>query len=158
MKIVIAAVGKAKGAVGEAIGEYEARARRYFAFESHEVKEEQYRGKGDAPRVRDEEGKRLLARVPAGAEIVALHETGRAWDSHRLAAYLAELQVRASPGVAFLIGGAYGLSDEILARAGHTLALGAMTLPHELARLVLAEQLYRAGTINRGEPYHKGRE
>ena len=158
MKIAVVSVGKAKGAVGEAIEEYEARTRRYFAFESHEVKEEQYRGRGDAPRVRDEEGKRLLARVPAGAELVALHETGRAWDSHRLAAYLAELQVRASPGAAFVIGGAYGLSDEILARASHTLALGAMTLPHELARLVLTEQLYRAGTINRGEPYHKGRE
>ena len=158
MKVIVVSVGKAKGAVGEAIGEYEARARRYFAFESHEVKEEQYRGKGDAPRVRDEEGKRLLARVPTGAEIVALHETGRAWDSHRLAGYLAELQVRASPGVAFLVGGAYGLSDEILARARHQLALGAFTLPHELARLILAEQLYRAGTIQRGEPYHKGRD
>jgi 23S rRNA (pseudouridine1915-N3)-methyltransferase len=158
MKVAVIAVGKAKGAVGEAILEYEARARRYFAFESHEVKEEPYRGRGDAPRVRDEEGRRLLARVPAGAEIVALHETGLAWDSHRLAAYLAELQLRASPGAAFVIGGSYGLSDEILARASHMLALGAMTLPHEVARLVLAEQIYRAGTINRGEPYHKGRE
>jgi 23S rRNA (pseudouridine1915-N3)-methyltransferase len=158
MKVAVVSVGKAKGAVGEAIGEYEARARRYFAFESHEVKEEQYRGRGDAPRVRDEEGKRLLARVPAGAEVVALHETGKAWDSHKLSGYLAELQLRSSPGAAFVIGGAYGLSDEILARASHTLALGAMTLPHEVARLVLTEQLYRAGTIQRGEPYHKGRE
>lgn len=158
MKLVVASVGKAKGAVGDAIGEYESRVGRYFAFEAHEVKEEQYRGRGDAARVRDEEGKRLLARVPAGAEIVALHETGRPWDSHKLAAYLADLQVRSSPGVAFLIGGAYGLSDEILSRASHLLALGSMTLPHEFARLVLTEQLYRAGTINRGEPYHKGRE
>ena len=158
MKLVVAVVGKAKGAVGDAISEYESRVRRYFAFEAHEVKEEQYRGRGDAARVRDEEGKRLLARVPAGAEIVALHETGKAWDSHKLAAYLADLQVRSSPGAAFLIGGAYGLSDEILSRASHSLALGSMTLPHELARLVLTEQLYRAGTINRGEPYHKGRE
>ncbi|HEU0014394.1 MAG TPA: 23S rRNA (pseudouridine(1915)-N(3))-methyltransferase RlmH [Longimicrobium sp.] len=158
MKVAVVAVGKAKGAVGEAIGEYEARARRYFAFESHEVREEQYRGRGDATRVRDEEGRRLLARVPAGADVVALHETGRAWDSPKLAAYLAELGVRASPGVAFLIGGAYGLSDEILARASHVVALGAFTLPHELARLVLTEQLYRAGTLNRGEPYHKARE
>jgi 23S rRNA (pseudouridine1915-N3)-methyltransferase len=158
MRLLVASVGKAKGAIGDAIGEYESRVRRYYAFEAHEVKEEQYRGRGDAARVRDEEGKRLLARVPAGAEIVALHETGRAWDSHKLASYLADLQVRSSPGVAFLIGGAYGLSDEILSRASHLLAIGSMTLPHELARLVLTEQLYRAGTINRGEPYHKGRE
>lgn len=158
MKVAVIVVGKAKGAVGEAIEQYEARARRYFSFESHAVKEEAYRGRGDAPRVRDEEGKRLLARVPAGVEIVALHEGGRAWDSHRLAGWLSDLQVRASPGAAFLIGGAYGLSDDILDRAAHVLALGSLTLPHELARLVLTEQVYRAGTIHRGEPYHKGRE
>jgi 23S rRNA (pseudouridine1915-N3)-methyltransferase len=158
MKLAIVSVGRAKGAVGEAVAEYEVRARRYFALESHEVKEEPYRGRGDAPRVRDEEGKRLLARVPPGAEVVALHENGRAWDSPRLADYLAKLQLGASPGAAFLIGGAYGLADDVLARATHQLALGALTLPHELARLVLTEQLYRAGTILRGEPYHKGRE
>ena len=158
MKVGVAVIGRAKGAVGDAISEYETRARRYFTFDSAELKEEAYRGRGDAPRVRDEEGKRLLARVPGGCDIIALHETGKAWDSPKLAAYLADLQVRASPGAAFLIGGAYGLSDEILSCATHLLSLGAFTLPHEVARLVLTEQLYRAGTILRGEPYHKGRE
>lgn len=151
-------VGRAKGAVGEAVAEYEGRAARYFPFAAHEVKEEPYRGRGDAPRVRAEEGKRLLARVPAGARVVALHEGGSAWDSPRLAEYLAKLQVDGAPGVAFLVGGAYGLADEVLSAADQRLSLGALTLPHELARLVLAEQLYRAGTLLRGEPYHKGRE
>ena len=122
------------------------------------MKEEPFRRPGDAARVRDEEGKRLLARIPAGVEIVALHEAGKAWTSQKLAGYLADLAVGASPGAAFVVGGAYGLSDEVLRRARHQLALGAFTLPHELARLVLAEQLYRAGTIQRGEPYHKGRD
>ncbi len=158
MKLVLLAVGKAKGPVSDAVAEYEKRAARYWPFEAGEVKEEPFRKPGDAARVRDEEGKRLLARVPAGAEIVALHETGRQWTSIQLSEWLAELGVRASPGAAFLIGGAYGLSDEVLARATVKLSLGAMTLPHEIARLVLAEQLYRAGTIARGEPYHKGRE
>lgn len=152
------AVGRARGPVAEAVEEYEKRAARYFSFEAVEVKEEAFRKAGDAGRVRDEEGKRLLARVPPGVEIVALHETGKQWTSHRLADYLQELAVRGSPGAAFVIGGAYGLSDEILSRARHQLSLSAFTLPHELARLVLAEQLYRAGTIARGEPYHKGRE
>ncbi len=158
MKIVTVVVGKARGPVADAIAEYEKRAGRYISFEAVEVKEEAFRKAGDAARVRDEEGKRLLARVPPGVEIVALHETGRQWTSQQLADYLQNLAVRGSPGAAFIIGGAYGLSDEILARARHQLSLSAFTLPHELARLVLAEQLYRAGTIARGEPYHKGRE
>jgi 23S rRNA (pseudouridine1915-N3)-methyltransferase len=106
----------------------------------------------------EEEGKRLLARVPAGAEVVALDRRGAAWSSERLARYLDELAIRASPGAAFLIGGAFGLSEEVLARASHRLSLSALTFPHELARLIMAEQLYRAGTILRGEPYHKGSE
>ncbi|HEX5726071.1 MAG TPA: 23S rRNA (pseudouridine(1915)-N(3))-methyltransferase RlmH [Longimicrobiaceae bacterium] len=158
MKLLLLAVGKARGAVGEAVAGYEARLRHYFAFESIEVKEEPYRREGDAARVRDEEGKRLLAKVPAGAELVALHEAGKQWTSEQLARYLSDLALRAGPGAAFALGGAYGLADEVLRRAGHTLSLSAMTLPHELARLVLTEQLYRAGTIARGEPYHKGRE
>lgn len=152
------AVGRARGLIGDALAEYETRARRYFAFDAAEVKEEAYRRSGDAGRVRDEEGKRLLARVPAGAQVVALHETGKQWSSPRLAEYLAGLALQGSPGAAFLIGGAYGLSDEILTRAAVRLSLSAMTMTHELARLVLTEQLYRAGTIQRGEPYHKGRE
>ncbi|MBV9108540.1 MAG: 23S rRNA (pseudouridine(1915)-N(3))-methyltransferase RlmH [Gemmatimonadetes bacterium] len=158
MKIMVVAVGRPRGPAAELIAEYETRAKRYFTFESAEVKEEAFRRAGDAARVRDEEGKRLLARVHAGAEIVALHETGRQWSSQKLADWLNELGVRGSPGAAFVIGGAYGLSDEVLSRARHQLSLSAMTLPHEIARLVLAEQLYRAGTILRGEPYHKGRD
>ncbi len=158
MKVLVVAVGKVRGPAAEMVADYEGRARRYFAFEAAEVKEETLRRPGDVARVREEEGKRLLARVPAGVEVVALHEGGVQWASERLARYLEELAVRASPGAAFLIGGAYGLSDELLRRARHQLSLSAMTLPHEIARLVLAEQLYRAGTIQRGEPYHKGRE
>ena len=87
---------------------------------------------------------------------MALTRTGRAWDSLELADYLGRLAAAGHPGPAFLIGGAYGLAEEALRAARHRLSLSAMTLPHDLARLVLAEQLYRAGTIRRGEPYHKG--
>jgi 23S rRNA (pseudouridine1915-N3)-methyltransferase len=158
VKIAILAVGRARGPAAEVVAEYEKRAARYFSFEAVEVKEEAFRKPGDAARVRDEEGKRLLARIPPGAEVVALHETGKQWSSQQLADYLAELAVRGSPGAAFVIGGAYGLSDEVLRTARHQLSLSAFTLPHEIARLVLAEQIYRAGTIQRGEPYHKGRD
>ena len=158
MKLLLLAVGRPRGPAADLAAEYEARVKRYFSFDTAEVKEEAFRRAGDAGRVRDEEGKRLLARVGPGMEIVALHETGKQWSSQQLAGWLAELALRGSPGAAFVIGGAYGLSDEILSRARHQLSLSAMTLPHEIARLVLAEQLYRAGTIQRGEPYHKGRD
>ena len=71
--------------------------------------------------------------------------------------FLEQHALRSSAGVAFVIGGALGLGDELLRRAQRRLALSSMTLPHEMARLMMAEQLYRAGTIARGEPYHKGR-
>jgi 23S rRNA (pseudouridine1915-N3)-methyltransferase len=158
MKVLLLAVGRPRGPIAEAVAGYETRLRRYFGFDAVEVKEEPFRRDGDAARVREAEGKRMLERLPAGMELVALHETGTPWTSPQLAEYLAELAVRASPGAAFVIGGAYGLSDELLTRARTRLSLGAMTLTHEMARLVLTEQLYRAGTIQRGEPYHKGRE
>ena len=156
MKVTLLVVGKLRGDLAAPVEDFETRARRYFALEVAEVREESAsRGRSPA-RVMEEEGKRLLARVPAGAEVVALDRRGGQWGSVQLARYLEELGVRSSPGVAFLIGGAFGLSDEVLGRANHRLSLSALTFPHDLARLVLAEQLYRAGTILRGEPYHKG--
>jgi len=156
MRITLLSVGKLRGGMADPIRDYEKRVSRYFGFEAVEVREEPATGGRGAEQVMREEGKRLLARVPAGYELVALHRKGQAWSSERLAGHLADLGVRASPGIAFAIGGAFGLSDELLARATHLLSLSAMTLPHEVARLVLAEQIYRAGTILRGEPYHKG--
>jgi 23S rRNA (pseudouridine1915-N3)-methyltransferase len=155
VKVQLVAVGKVRGPLAASIQEYEARVRHYFPFQASEVREEPARRQTPAAQVMREEGKRLLARVAPGLEIVALHRGGAAWTSERLSRYLAQLAVQAQPGAAFLIGGAYGLSDEVLGSAQRLLSLSAFTLPHELARLVLAEQLYRAGTIARGEPYHK---
>lgn len=158
MKVALVVVGRVRGMMDAPVAEFERRARRYFPLEVVEVKEESASRGRTSQQVMEEEGKRLLARVPTGAEVVALDRRGAAWSSERLAHYLDELAIRASPGAAFLIGGAFGLSEEVLARADHRLSLSALTFPHELARLMMAEQLYRAGTILRGEPYHKGSE
>jgi 23S rRNA (pseudouridine1915-N3)-methyltransferase len=155
VKVVLAVVGKAKGPLAAPILEYEQRVRRYFSFTSVEVKEEPAKQQGGEARVMVEEGKRLLARVPDGAELVALDREGVAWSSERMAAFLSELAVHGRPGAAFLIGGAFGLAGDVLAGAHHRLSLSCFTMPHDLARLVIIEQLYRAGTILRGEPYHK---
>ena len=99
------------------------------------------------------EGERLAERV-GSARIVACDPGGKSLTSEEFAAWL-QKQRENDRDTAFVIGGAYGLSEEILGRASMKLSLAPWTLSHELARLVLAEQLYRAGSIVRGEPYHK---
>jgi 23S rRNA (pseudouridine1915-N3)-methyltransferase len=156
LKLTVLAVGKPGKLVADAIREYEDRAARYWALDVHEVKA--VKGKAeDEQRVRSAESERLLARVPPGVELFALTRVGGdAWSSTRLARHLGELTTLAHPGAAFIIGGAFGLSDDALRNADERMRLSAFTLPHDVARLILTEQLYRAGTILRGEPYHKG--
>ena len=156
MKLLVVAVGRARGAVAEAVADYEQRARRYWKLEVVEVPAG-VRGSAAAPpeRVREAEGERILARIPAGLDVVALTRLGHVMSSRELAAYLQELGTRSAPGAVFVIGGAFGLGEAVLERADRRLSLSPLTMPHEMARLVLAEQLYRAGTIVRGEPYHK---
>ncbi len=154
MQFVVAVVGKPRDAnLAGAIREYETRAGRYWPLQVHEVREEPARS-GSADLVREREGERLLAVIPAGAQVVACELNGKTMSSEQFAAWLQQLRERARD-VAIVIGGANGLGDVVKKRATATLALAPWTLPHELARLVLAEQLYRAGTIGRGEPYHK---
>jgi 23S rRNA (pseudouridine1915-N3)-methyltransferase len=152
------AVGKPGSLLADAIAEYETRARRYWSLEIVEVKEERA-GKGVATRdVALAESERLRERVPHGATVVALTRTGDATSSERLARDIQGLATSGAIGMAFLIGGAHGLSDLALRNADRRLRLSTMTLPHDFARLILLEQLYRVGTIARGEPYHKARE
>lgn len=158
MKLTVLVVGKPAPLLADAIAEYERRAGRYWPLEVVEVREEKARKGLPAEQVRAAESGRLLERVPAGTEVIALTRVGESWTSAGLAKYLEALALRSSAGASFLIGGAYGLSDDAIAGARHRMAVSALTLPHELARLFLAEQLYRAGTIVRGEPYHKAVE
>ena len=150
----MAVVGKPRDAhLAAAIREYETRASRYWPLEFHEVRESPSRS-GSADLVREREGERLLGAVPAGARIVACELTGQAMTSEQFARWMQDQRERARD-VAIMIGGAFGLGQNVHERTSSTLGLAPWTLPHELARLVLAEQLYRAGTIVRGEPYHK---
>ena len=140
MKITTLVVGRASAPLKDAILEYETRAGRYWKFHVIEVASEPL----------------LLARLPERAQIVALTRTGRGMSSADLAGYLQDHALHSTPEVCFVIGGALGLSPDVLDRAHKRWSLSDATLPHEMARLVLAEQLYRAGTIMKNEPYHKG--
>lgn len=154
MRLVVAAVGKPRDRhLAAAIDEYETRAARYWPLAVAEVREASGRGVS-AAEARRKEGERLLERVPAGALVLACDERGDRLTSAEFAAMLAGAR-DAARDVAFVVGGAYGLDDAVRRAASRSLQLAPWTLPHELARLVLAEQLYRAGTIARGEPYHK---
>lgn len=154
MKIQLLSIGRPRdAALASAIQDYESRAARYWPFEAIEVREEPGRTL-PAEEVKRREAERLLERCAPTARVVACDERGTLMDSRRFAAFLQDAREQGQD-VAFVIGGAHGLHEQVRARARTTLAFCSWTLPHELARLVLAEQIYRAGTIVRGEPYHK---
>lgn len=135
----------------EAAAHYLEALRRYLPVEEVVVKD----GKAaDQSRRKTEEGKALLSRISARDFLVVLDEGGQSLPSRKLAAKLLALVEDPGRTPSFVVGGAFGLAPEILARADMTLALGPGTLPHELARVVLYEQLYRAAAINAGAPYH----
>jgi 23S rRNA (pseudouridine1915-N3)-methyltransferase len=153
MRLIVAVVGRPRDPdLASAIRDYETRAARYWPLDVREVREEPARG-SPPETVRAKEGERLLT-AAAASRLVACDETGDALTSQQFAEWLQEARERARD-VTFVIGGAYGLAQPVRDRADRLLKLAPWTLPHELARLVLAEQLYRAGTIMRREPYHK---
>lgn len=158
MRLLIVAVGRPGRLFAGPIAEYERRARRYWDLEVVEVREERAGRGRNEEQLRAAEAERMLERIPAGLDLVALTRVGEAWSSTRLANYIEGLAVGSRPGAVFLIGGAFGLSSGLLARADRRLSLSPLTLPHEFARLLLVEQIYRAGTIVRREPYHKARD
>jgi 23S rRNA (pseudouridine1915-N3)-methyltransferase len=154
MRFLIVSVGRPRDrALADAIHQYETRAARYWPLETKEVREEPARS-ASPDLVREREGNRLLEAC-ANADVVACDERGEQMTSVQFAGWMREARESGARDVAFLLGGAFGLSEGVRARARTSLGFARWTLSHELARLVLAEQLYRAGTISRGEPYHK---
>ena len=155
MRIIIAAVGRPKDeALAAAIREYEGRAARYWPLDVVEVREERGSNAVTPTMVKEREGERLRERVPVSAAVVTCEASGTSMTSERFATWLQSRRER-TQDLAFIVGGAHGLSDMLCGAAETRLSLSTLTFPHEMARLVLAEQLYRAGTIIRGEPYHK---
>ena len=154
MRLVVAVVGKARNAaLGEAIRDYETRAARYWPLDVHEVREERATGI-PVDKVKEREAVRLSEKVPERAQTVACELGGKSLSSEQFAELLQTAREQ-DRDLAFLIGGAFGLSPSVAKKSTMRLSLAPWTLPHEIARLVLVEQIYRAGTIVRGEPYHK---
>jgi len=149
---LLLAVGRLRPAFREACDEYLARLRRYGPVDERQIKEAPATASpGEQRRI---EGRRLLDKVPDRALVIALDREGTAWTSEALARALDRWRQAARP-LALVIGGSTGLDEAVMARADHRWSLGPLTLPHELARVVVLEQWYRAWTILHGERYHK---
>jgi 23S rRNA (pseudouridine1915-N3)-methyltransferase len=154
MRIGLVCVGKLKERHWrDAAAEYVKRLAPYARLELTEVPDRDVTA--DEPRALAAEAADVLRAVPAGAAVVALDIGGTARSSEEFAGWLGELGLRGTSHVVFIVGGAAGLHADVVSRADERISLGPMTLPHQLARVVLLEQLYRAFRIMRGEPYHR---
>lgn len=159
MKIDIICVGKIKEAFyRDAVAEYVKRLGRYASVSVVEVADEPTPD-GASPaqeqQILDREGDRILAKLAPGAHKVALAINGRSFSSETFAEHISALTVSGISHVQFIIGGSLGLSEDVLSAADESISFSPMTFPHQLMRVILLEQVYRAHRIIRHEPYHK---
>ncbi|MBA3425387.1 MAG: 23S rRNA (pseudouridine(1915)-N(3))-methyltransferase RlmH [Rubrobacter sp.] len=153
-RCTIVAVGRLKGWPSEGSEDYLKRLRRYFSVEVGEVAEEDM-NRRSREEVLAAEASRLSKRLPASAYVIVLdRQKGKPLASEDMARKLETLGASGHSHVAFVLGGPLGLAPELLRGANEVWSLGALTLPHALARVVLLEQIYRAVKISRGEKYH----
>lgn len=155
MRVRLLAVGqRMPGWVNEGFREYARRLGRDLSLELVEIPPGNRRGDASGQRAVAEEGERMLAQLRPRERVVALDERGRHWRTGQLADKLRDWQMEGDD-LALLVGGADGLAQACLERASLHWSLSALTFPHPLVRIILAEQLYRAWTINQGHPYHR---
>jgi len=159
MNIKIIGVGKLKEKyLKQGIAEYAKRLGKFCKFEIVEVPDEKAPEKLSAAEmqgVKVKEGERILAKIKDKEYVFALAIEGKERSSEEFAQELAQLTTYGNSDITFVIGGSLGLSPEVLKRANTKISFGRFTLPHQLMRLVLSEQIYRAFMINAGSPYHK---
>ncbi len=159
MNISIIAVGKLKEKyLKSGIDEYLKRLSSYAKVEIIEIPDEkapEELSPSEMEQVKQKEGEKLLSKLSQDTYVIALAIDGKMKSSEELADTLDKLATYGKSKVAFIIGGSLGLSNEVLQRADEKLSFSKMTFPHQLMRLILLEQVYRAFRINRNEPYHK---
>ena len=159
MNITIIAVGKVKEFYLQGgIDEYAKRLSRYCKLEFIEVPDEkapESLSRKEMNQVMDAEGKRILSKVPKDTYLIALDRRGVNMTSEELANKIEDIQTYNSSHIVFIIGGSLGLSTEVRRNVDLELSFSSFTLPHQLMRLVLLEQIYRSFRINNNEPYHK---
>lgn len=158
MKVTILCVGKIKEKFfTDAINEYKKRTSRFADLEVVEIPDERIPDKAsekEKEQIKANEGKKILDKIKPGSYVITLCIEGKTLDSTELARTIADA-CQSTNHITFIIGGSLGLSDEVKAKSQLRLSFGRMTLPHQLMRVVLSEQIYRAFMINSGSAYHK---
>lgn len=159
MKITVITVGKIKEKyLKDAIAEYSKRLSKYCKLEIVEVADEKTPDNASETvenQIRAKEGERILKYVKDDAYVITLEIKGRQVTSEELADKIDTLGIQGTSHITFIIGGSIGLGEEVLARSDYALSFSKMTFPHQLMRVILLEQLYRACRIEMNEPYHK---
>ncbi|RCW16590.1 23S rRNA (pseudouridine(1915)-N(3))-methyltransferase RlmH [Streptococcus gallolyticus] len=159
MKVKIIAVGKLKEKyLKDGIAEYGKRMSRFAKFEIVELVDEKTPDNASAAQnqqIMEKEGERILAKISERDYVIVLAIEGKQLSSEAFSQVIADATLRGYSDIVFIIGGSLGLADKVKKRANLRLSFGLLTLPHQLMRLVLSEQIYRAFMIQQGSPYHK---
>ena len=155
MKLSIICMGRTRERfIQDGIEKYLRYLKPYAPAELNVLREEKIEDLRDAPRIRKLEAAKITKALSPGAYVVALDERGREFTSHEFAAFMDKALEKGTREISFVLGGAMGLDESVTGKADTVLALSRWTLTHEMARLVLLEQLYRAFTIIKGKTYH----
>ena len=159
MKITVVCVGKLKEKFfADGVEEYKKRLGRYAKIEIAEVADEkapENLSRAEEEQVKVKEGEKILKKIPDDAFVVALCIDGKMLSSEELADFFEKKTVSGISSIAFVIGGSLGLSKAVIDRADYKLSFSKMTFPHQLMRMILMEQIYRAFRIIKNEPYHE---
>ena len=159
MKIKVVTVGKLKEKyLKDGIAEYSKRISRFAKFEMIELADEKTPDKAsesENQKILEIEGQRILSKVGDRDFVIVLAIEGKTFSSEEFSKQLEEASIKGFSTLTFIIGGSLGLAQYVKKRANLSVSFGLLTLPHQLMRLVLAEQIYRAFTIQQGSPYHK---
>lgn len=143
-----------RGWISEGLGVYASRLKHYVQFRLIEIPELRNTASLTQEQIKEKEGELLLGAIRSTDEVILLDEHGREYRSVEFSAMLQEKMARSGRDLVFVIGGPYGFSERVCSRADMKMSLSKMTFSHQMVRAIFAEQLYRAFTILRGEPYH----
>lgn len=155
MKLILLLTGKTESAwLKTGIKLYEDRLMHYVGYQRIEIPELKFVSNLTQQQIKDREGELILKYVKPNDELILLDERGEEYSSEKLASHIEKKSIYGTKSVIFVIGGAYGFSEAVYARANEKISLSRMTFSHQIVRLIFLEQLYRIFTIIKGEPYH----